>query len=246
MDITKAFVICGGEGTRLRPLTYETPKPMVKVNGVPVIDKVVYELKRNGIADITLAIGYKSEMFMEHFGNGRKFGVNISYSVEDKLLGTGGAIKKALNSCRGISEGEDVLVVNGDNIFDIDVKAMHAVHEKHKALVTIAVKEVDDVTGYGVISEENGVIKKFVEKPDPKEAESKLINLGIYIINSRALMMLPKDEVFSMERDFFAKVPKNETLCAYVSKGIWYPIDTIERYNKASAEWKPEIGILPH
>jgi mannose-1-phosphate guanylyltransferase len=237
--IKKAVVICGGEGTRLRPLTYDTPKPLVKVNGVPVIDNVVRELRRNGIERITMAVGYKKEMFVEHFGDGSGSGLHIDYSIEDKLLGTGGAIKKALEEKALPEKDEDVLVVNGDNIFEIDLKGMHELHSSKGAIATLAVKAVDDITGYGVISVDDGIIRKFVEKPDPKDAESNLINLGIYIFNSGAVHMLPEKESFSMERDFFAKIPDTGRLCAYVSDKIWYPIDTIERYRKASEEWRP-------
>ncbi|MCL4387792.1 nucleotidyltransferase family protein [Candidatus Marsarchaeota archaeon] len=237
--VKKAVVICGGEGTRLRPLTYQTPKPLVKVNGIPVIDNVIRELKRNGIEKITMAVGYKKEMFIEHFGNGSEKGLQIDYSIEDKLLGTGGAIKKALKEKSRPENGEDILVVNGDNIFEINLKAMYELHRSKDAIATLAVKAIDDVTGYGVISVENCIVRKFVEKPDPKDAESNLINLGIYIFNSGAMHMLPDSEAFSMERDFFAKIPGTGRLCAYVSDNIWYPIDTIERYRKASNEWRP-------
>jgi len=237
--IEKAVVICGGEGTRLRPITYETPKPLVKVNGVPIIDKVVSELKANGISDITLAIGYKAKMFMDHFGDGNGFGVRIGYSVEEKPLGTGGAIKKALLEKVNMDTDESVLVANGDNIFEIDLEHMYELHRMHKAIATIAVKRVDDVTGYGVISVENSEIKKFVEKPKKEDAESSLINLGIYIISQDAIADLPKTESFSMERDFFEGMANTGKLYAFVSDKIWYPIDTIERYNKACKEWKP-------
>ncbi len=237
--VTKAVVICGGEGTRLRPMTYDTPKPLVKVNGVPVIDNVFRELKLNGIERITMAVSYKKEMFMDHFGDGSKIGLQIDYSVEEKLLGTGGAIKKALEEKTRPEIGEDVLIVNGDNIFEIDLKKMHDLHRSKSAIATLAVKEVDDVTGYGVINAEDGIISKFVEKPNPREAESRLINLGIYLFNSGAMAMLPDAASFSMERDFFAKISGTGRLCAYISDKIWYPIDTMERYTKASEEWKP-------
>lgn len=239
--VRNAVVMCGGEGTRLRPLTYETPKPLVKVNGVPVIDKVVAELVKNGITDITMAIGYKADMFTSHFGDGKTFGASIKYSIEDKLLGTGGAVRKALAENIVLEDGESVLVANGDNIFDIDLESMYALHKAKGAMATIAVKSIDDVTGYGVVSVESNVIKNFVEKPDPKEAESKLINLGIYLLRGDAVRALPQKEVFSMEREFFAPMSKTGRLCAFVSDQIWYPIDTLERYNKACAEWKPRI-----
>jgi NDP-sugar pyrophosphorylase family protein len=237
--IEKAVVICGGEGTRLRPMTYETPKPLVKVNGVAVIDNIVSELKANGISNITLAIGYRAEMFMEHFGDGSRFGVKVDYSVEKKLLGTGGAIKKALLEKVDLKLGENVLVANGDNIFGIDLMRMNELHRPHNAMATIAVKSVEDITGYGVISVENDEVKKFVEKPKPEEAESTLINLGIYILNQSAIAELPETEAFSMERDFFEKLADTGKLYAFVSDKIWYPIDTIERYNRACREWKP-------
>ena len=238
-NVKKAIIICGGEGTRLRPMTYDTPKPLVKVNGIPVIDNAVRELKRNGIEKITMAVGYKKEMFIGHFGDGSGMGIDIDYSIEEKLLGTGGAMKKALEEKTLPEAGEDVLVVNGDNIFEIDLNRMHDLHCSKNALATLAVKAADDVTGYGVISVDDGIIRKFVEKPDPKDAESNLINLGIYLFDSGAMHMLPDAGAFSMERDFFTKISGTGRLCAYVSDKIWYPIDTMERYKKASEEWRP-------
>ena len=238
--ISHAIIICGGEGTRLRPLTYKIPKPLVPVNGTAVIDEIVSELVRNGINNITLAVGYKSEMFMEHFGSGSSFGVSVDYSIETEPLGTGGAIKKALSENVKPSN-DDVLVISGDNIIEIDVHAMYALHLSNSALATIAVRRVPDITGYGVVTIESNRIKEFVEKPDPSNAKSDMINMGVYILNGRILGIMPEMKRFSIEKDFFEKVMDKEIICAYETYGLWLPIDTPERYEKACNEWNAKM-----
>ncbi len=241
-----AVIIAGGEGTRLRPLTYEVPKPLMPVKGKPIVEHILDALVHYGAKDVVLAIGYKADMIMDYFKDGSKFGINIMYSVESKTLGTGGAAKKAIeehfkngvNYESGIGEN-DVLIVNGDNLYDINLNEMYKMHKSENAIVTILAKEVEDITGYGVLTMDGNVVRKFVEKPNPANAESHIINAGIYILSAMAIEMMPDKEKFSMERDFFEDIVGREKICAYVSKGQWFPADTMERYEKAILGWKP-------
>ncbi len=242
-----AVIIAGGEGTRLRPLTYEIPKPLIPVKGKPIVEYMVRDLAKNGVNEVVLAIGYKADMIMDYFKDGAGYGIKISYSVENEIMGTGGAAKKAIEEhfikkMHGRDDGAelgDFLVVNGDNLYDINLKAMYRLHKAENAVVTILVKEVNDVTGYGVVTLEGNVIRKFVEKPDPEKAESHMINAGVYMLSAKALDMMPKRKKFSMEREFFQEIVDNEKMCAYVTDGQWFPADTLDRYEKAIMGWKP-------
>ncbi len=230
-----AIMLAGGEGTRLRPITYEIPKPLIPVHGKPVSEHIIWELARNGVRGIVMAIGYKADMIEKHFGDGSALGVNIKYSVEDKPLGTGGAAAAALSAFK--TDGpDDIVITTADNLFEIDLAGMYELHRRAGALATIAVRHVDDVTGYGVVELSDSEITSFIEKPDPKIARSRLINAGIYIIKSAAFSRMP-DAPFSMERDFFHKIAGTGALHAFSMHGRWLPIDTMERYEKAIKEW---------
>ncbi len=229
------IMLAGGEGTRLRPITYEIPKPLIPVHGKPVSEHIIMELARNGVRDIVMAIGYKAEMIERHFGDGSALGVRIKYSVEDKPLGTGGAAAAALSASK--TDGpDDIVVTTADNLFEIDLAGMYELHRRAGALATIAVRHVDDVAGYGVVELSGSEITSFIEKPDPKVTRSRLINAGIYIIRSEAFARMP-DAPFSMERDFFHKIAGTGALHAFSMQGRWLPIDTMERYERAIKEW---------
>jgi mannose-1-phosphate guanylyltransferase len=234
-----AVILSGGEGTRLRPITYEIPKPMIPVKGKPILEHLVLELKRNGVKNLVVTLGYKPEAIEKYFKHGEKFGLRIDYSIENEALGTGGATKLAVTHQMGSIDGSDILVVNGDNLIEIDLKAMYKLHCKEKAFVTLAVKRVGNVEGYGVITVDGNVIKNFVEKPDPKDAESNIINIGVYMLSPEAIRMLPEQKKFSMERDFFQPMVSRYKFCAYEMGGQWFPSDTMERYGKAILGWKP-------
>ncbi|MDD2758081.1 MAG: nucleotidyltransferase family protein [Patescibacteria group bacterium] len=229
----RAIILAGGLGTRLRPLTETTPKPLLPVKGRPIIEHAILNFKKHGVNDIVLSIGYMAEKIKEYFGHGEKFGVNISYCVEDAPLGTGGALKKA---SAGINE--TFLAINGDNLADFDWTTALAVHKKNNAKITLALFPVADVTQYGIARLQDGKILEFVEKPSVERAPSNLNNAGGYIIEADALSILPEG-VSSIERDCFEKLAGEGVVSAHLHTSQWYPTDTLEKYRHADDNFIP-------
>jgi|SRR3989344_3063826 len=229
----QAIILAGGLGTRLRPLTENTPKPLLLVKQRPIIEHAVLNFKKHGILDMVLSIGYKAEQIMEYFGDGSKWGVNIEYSIEDQPLGTGGAIKKA-------TEGivETFVAINGDNLADFDWSGALETHRENKAKVTLTLFPVSDVTQYGIARLVNGEIVEFVEKPSVEKAPSNLNNAGGYIIEPEALDILPEG-ISSIERDCFEKLAGTGVVFAHIHTSQWYPTDTLEKYSYANINFEP-------
>ncbi len=234
MGVENAIILAGGKGTRLRPLTFDLPKPLIKVRGKPLVEYAIEELERNNIKRIYLSIGYKANKIIEYINHRRKFGAQIDFIIESKSLGTGGAIKYALSQIEGY---DDIVIVNANTIFKINLEDMYFYHKRSGALITIGSTVVDDVTGFGVIEEENGKIISFVEKPDPKRAKTNTINSGIYILNKKALEKMPKEKSFSLEKDFLEKICLKEPIYHYpISRFI--TVNDIEQYKKAEEAMK--------
>ena len=235
--LTTAIILAGGKGTRLRPLTYEIPKPLVPIKGKPILYHTLEELKRNGIENVIIAAGYKADSVIKVLGDGDKFGLNISYSVENRPLGTGGGLRKACDLVKDFP----VLVINGDNLFHMDIPSFFKFHSSTKlsseVIGTIALTTVEDTTGYGVVELEGSKIKKFYEKPERKP-KSKLINAGIYIAEKELVEMIPRNKFFSIEKQLFEKLAEQDKLAGYIFNGPWYPTDTFERYELAIKKWK--------
>ncbi|MBI5221649.1 MAG: nucleotidyltransferase family protein [Candidatus Magasanikbacteria bacterium] len=229
----KAIILAGGLGTRLRPLTDITPKPLLPIKGKPIIEHAILNFKKHGIKDIILSIGYKADTIKEYFGNGEKFGVNINYAVEDQPLGTGGALKLA---SAGVNE--TFVAINGDNLADFDWTAAIETHRKNQAKVTLQLFPVEDVTKFGIARLAEGKIVEFIEKPTVEQAPSNLNNAGGYILEADALDILP--EGFCMiERDCFEKLASTGVVFAHHHDGQWFPTDTIEKYTHADENFNP-------
>lgn len=229
----KAIILAGGLGTRLRPLTDTTPKPLLPVKGKPIIEHAILNFKKHGIEDIVLSIGYKADTIKEYFGDGSKHGVRISYCIEDQPLGTGGALKMA---SKGI--GETFVAINGDNLADFDWTAAIDTHKKNSAKVTLQLFPVEDVTKFGIARLDDGRIIEFIEKPTVEQAPSNLNNAGGYILEPEVLEVLP--EGFCMiERDCFEKLAATGVVFAHHHEGQWFPTDTIEKYSLADREFNP-------
>ena len=234
-----AIILAGGEGTRLRPLTEDTPKPLIPVNGKPVLAYILEELEREGIREVLVSIGYKGEKivdFLKEVGSKRK--IRITYVQEEKALGTGGALRFALKKIT--KDYKDVFVINGDDLFTLDLASMYELHLKEEAYVTLAVKRVDDISGYGVLEISEKRITRFIEKPDTSTMHDKsgIINIGKYIFSSQALNALPNLDIFPLEKGFLEGAVSTEKIMAFTSEGIWMPIDTPERYKKAIETWR--------
>jgi len=231
--LKKAVILTGGLGKRLKSLTNNLPKPMLLIQGRPILYYAIENLRKQNISEIILSVGYKAEKIIDYFGDGKEFGVNISYSKEEKPLGTGGAIKLAAKNIK-----EDFIVLNGDNVADFNFYKMYKIHKRNQAKITLALYPVEDVTKFGIAEIEGEKIKKFIEKPKIEEAPSNLNNAGAYIINPEILEILPNG--FSMiEKDCFEKLAPKGVIFAYQHTGQWFPTDDIEKYNLCQKLFKP-------
>ena len=183
----KAMVLAAGLGTRLRPITYEMPKPMVPVLNRPVMEHIVRLLGRHGFAEAIANLHWFPELIEAHFGDGSEFGIELSYSPEAQLLGTSGGVRNVAGFL-----GDSFLIISGDALSDIDLTAMREFHEAHDGVATLATKRVDDTSQFGVaITGADGRIQGFQEKPDPAEALSDLANCGIYMFRKEIFDFFP-------------------------------------------------------
>ncbi len=183
----RAMVLAAGLGTRLRPITYDMPKPMVPVLNRPVMEHILLLLARHGFTETIANLHWFPELIEAHFGDGSQLGVELSYSPEEQLLGTSGGVRNAAGFL-----GDSFLIISGDALTDLDLTAMREFHESHDGIATLATKRVDDTSQFGVaITGADGRIQGFQEKPDPAEALSDLANCGIYMFRSEIFDFFP-------------------------------------------------------
>lgn len=217
-----AIVLVGGEGTRLRPLTYATPKQLLPVAGVPMLDRAVGHLAAHGVDSVVLSMGYKADAFVAAYPDGKCAGVPLTYVVEDEPLDTGGAIAYAADTA-GVAER--FVVVNSDVLTDMDLRAVVNHHASIGALATIALTPVEDPSRFGVVvTDADGRVTAFVEKPAAGTAPTNLINAGIYVMEPAALHSIERGRRVSVEREVFPAMVDNGTLFALACEGYW--IDT--------------------
>ncbi len=223
----KAVILVGGEATRLRPLTINTPKAMVPVLNTPLLEHVIRYLSSHQIKDITLAQSHLAQSIESYFGDGSQFGVKLSYTVEAVPLGTAGAVKNAESYL-----DETFLVLNGDVFTDLDIKAMIDFHQERRAKATIALTPVDDPTSYGLIeTDAQGRVTRFLEKPELSEVTTNMINAGIYLLEAEVLTQIPPQTKVSIEREVFPRLlERGEPVYAYPSSAYWIDIGAPEKY----------------
>ena len=228
--LKKAYILAGGKGTRLRPITYEIPKPMVPIKGRPILEHTIELLRKYDVREVIISIGYLGNKIREYFGDGSKFGVKITYIEEDEEMGTAGALRLAKPLL-----DEPFLMFNGDNLVNIDIDSFYEFHRDGGGLATIALTTVDNPTSYGVAVLKGSRIKAFIEKP--KTPPSKLINAGVYVLEPEVIDLVPKG--YSMiELEVFPKILEKNKLLGYPFEGQWFPTDNTERYEKAIKEWR--------
>lgn len=183
----RAMVLAAGLGTRLRPITYEMPKPMVPVLNRPVMEHILRLLVRHGFTETIANLHWFPDVIEAYFGDGGELGVELSYSPEERLLGTSGGVRNAAGFL-----GDSFLVISGDALTDLDLTAMREFHESHDGIATLATKRVEDTSQFGVaITGADGRIQGFQEKPDPAEALSDLANCGIYMFRAEIFDFFP-------------------------------------------------------
>ncbi|MDR0841194.1 MAG: NTP transferase domain-containing protein [Christensenellaceae bacterium] len=229
----RAIIMAGGEGKRLRPLTCTDPKPMVPLLNKPVIDYCVELLAAHGIRDITATLHYLPNKIRDYLGDGGAHKARISYSLEDKPLGTAGSVRLAAGEAQGT-----LLVLSGDALTDVDLTAALQTHTARKAAVTIILKRVQAPTEYGVVlMNEEGAITRFLEKPQLSEVFSDLANTGIYILEPEALKLVPKDARFDFACDLFPLLLKrNMPIYGHVTDRYWCDIGDLRQYLAAQRD----------
>ena len=223
----KAVILVGGEGTRLRPLTYHTPKPMVPVLNVPFLEHVIRNLKEHNITEIVMAQYYLAASMRDYFGDGSKLGVKLYYVMEESPLGSAGAVKNV----------EDFLdctffVLNGDIIHNRDLTALLKYHRQHRAKATIVLTPVANPTLYGVVeTDKRGRVTRFIEKPKPEEVSTNMINAGTWVVEPEVLQRIPPGTKFSFERDLFPQILVDGLpFYAYPTDNYWMDTGTPENY----------------
>jgi mannose-1-phosphate guanylyltransferase len=229
----KAVVLVGGEGTRLRPLTYHTPKPLLPIANVPFIERQLTWLAGHGVDEVVLSLGYLPEAFQAHFASGTFGSMTVRWVIETEPLGTAGGIRFA---AEGIDER--VVVCNGDVLTDLDLSALVHFHDERGAEATIALTQVSDPSAFGVVpTRDDGEVVAFVEKPPPGRAPTNWINAGTYVLEPSVLQRIPSRLTVSIERETFPRMLDTpRRLFAQHSDAYWLDIGTPRKYAEAQAD----------
>jgi NDP-sugar pyrophosphorylase family protein len=231
----RALILAAGEGNRLRPLTLDCPKPMLPVGGRPILEHLVDLLRRHGIKEIAINLHYRAERIAEHFGNGRRFGVDITYSLEPQLLGSAGAARKL-----DWYFTEPFVVMYGDVLADVDVSALVDAHSVFGGLVTLALYEVEDPSRCGIVElGPDERIVRFVEKPAPGMIHGTLANAGLYVVDPAVLRFIPPGRPYDFGSDLFPML-LSEGLPLYGQRADGYLLDigAPDRYAQAEQDWR--------
>ncbi len=229
--VRKAIILAGGKGTRMRPLTYEMPKPMIPLKGKPLVQHIIELCRKYEVREIIMSVGYMGDKIRDHFGDGSHLGVDIRYVYEDEELGTAGPLLLAKERLDG-----PFLMFNGDVLSDIDLGDLISFHAEQNGLATIALTQVEDTSSFGVARLKGHRIVGFVEKPKGGE-DSKLINAGVYVLEPEVLGYIPKGKSM-LERDVFPKLSDEGKLYGYPFDGQWFDTGTPEAYERAIKNWK--------
>ena len=239
----QALILAGGEATRLRPLTSSFPKPVVPLAGRPFITYMIEWLRRHGVDEAVLSCGFMADGVRAVLGDGAQLGLRLHYVEEPRPLGTGGALKLAENLLE-----DRFLMLNGDQLTDIDLTAQLRQHEQTGARATIALIAVEDPSAYGLVRRRDDLsVSGFLEKPNPDEIDTNLVNAGVYVLERSVLSdMAPAGTRISIERDVFPRLV-DDGLFGYEASGYWMDIGTPRRYLQATydildGEIMTEIG----
>jgi len=222
------ILMVGGLGTRLRPLTDNTPKPMLKVGGKPILQTIIEKFVGYGFVNITLCVGYKSNIIQDYFQDGSKFGANITYILEEQRMGTAGAL-----SLLSVRPTEPFFVMNGDLLTNVNFEHLLTYHLENSALATMCVREYDFQVPFGVVELENGNIKKIEEKP----THNFFVSAGIYMLSPDTLKYIPENIFYDMPTLFEEMIAKNEHLISFPIREYWLDIGRLEEYEKANNEY---------
>ena len=240
----RAVVLVGGFGTRLRPLTYAIPKPLLPVANIPIVEHVVANLGRGGVTEAVLALGFKPDGFLAAYPDGVCAGVKLVYSVEPEPLDTAGAIAFAARLA-GIDD--TFVVANGDVLTDLDVGSLVAFHRAHGGEGTIHLTPVDDPSAFGVVpTDDQGRVQAFIEKPRRETAPTNLINAGTYVLEPGVIGRVPDGRKVSIERVTFPAMVADRVLYAMATDDYWLDLGRPEPYLQANLDvldgWRAHLG----
>lgn len=238
----KAVIMAGGEGTRLRPLTINRPKPMVALVDRLALHHIIELLKMHGFTDIVITVQYLANVLQDYFGDGSNYGVNISYSLEEVPLGTAGSVKNAEHLLT-----EPFLVISGDALTDFNLTEIINFHFERGAMATMTLTRVPNPLDYGVIiTNENGDVEQFLEKPSWGEVFSDTVNTGIYVLDPAVLEYIPKNKKVDWSADVFPRMLRNgDILLGYTTQGYWTDVGNIEEYMRACNDYLSGKVNLP-
>lgn len=223
----KGLILAGGKGTRLRPLTLNTPKPIVPVANAPFLLYQIDLMLSAGIHEVILSLSYQPRKIEDLLKDGTDYGVSIRYAVEGSPLGTGGAFKNAEEHLDATT-----VVFNGDILTGVDLAAVIRKHKESGAVATIVLTPVDNPSAYGLVeTASDGSVRRFIEKPGPDEITCNTINAGVYVLESSVLRYIPKDEPYSFERGLFpALLERKERVISFILDKYWIDIGTPKKY----------------
>jgi D-glycero-alpha-D-manno-heptose 1-phosphate guanylyltransferase len=238
--VHEAIVLAGGQGTRLRSVVNDVPKPMALIQGKPFLEILIETFYQKGIKHFILSVGYLSDVIIKHFAN-RYSNIRISFFVEDEPLGTGGAIRAAMTKV----ESNHALILNGDSLFDIDLTAVDRPISNINDPIIFA-RQVDDVSRYGQIFHEGCKMKGYLEK---KGVGPGCVNGGVYVFHKNMLNHFKSQKNFSVEEAFFSRIPQEQDANLIISDGYFIDIGIPESYARAQLELLPylnqdELGVL--
>ncbi|MEU8522713.1 NDP-sugar synthase [Streptomyces sp. NBC_01216] len=236
--MTEAILLVGGKGTRLRPLTVNTPKPMVPAAGVPFLTHQLARARAAGVEHIVLATSYLAEVFEPHFGDGSSLGLSLEYVTEEEPLGTGGAIRNVAERLRS-GPDEPVLIFNGDILTGLDIGALVATHESSGADVSLHLTRVEDPRAFGLVpTDETGRVTAFLEKPQtPEEIVTDQINAGAYVFRRSVIDTIPAGRPVSVERETFPELlAQGAHLQGMVDSTYWLDLGTPQAFVRGSAD----------
>jgi mannose-1-phosphate guanylyltransferase/phosphomannomutase len=227
----KAVVMAGGEGTRLRPLTSNQPKPMVPIVGKPCMEHILELLREHGFEDVIVTVAFLPQAIRSYFGTGESVGLNVEYSVEESPLGTAGSVRLASGKL-----DDTFLVISGDALCDVDLSALVAAHREKGAAVTIGLKSVDNPLEFGiVVTDEDGRVERFLEKPSWGQVFSDTINTGIYVLEPEVLRHVPTDRPYDFSKELFPLLLEmGRPIYGHVCEGYWQDIGNLDQYRQAN------------
>ncbi len=231
--------MAGGRGKRLGQLTEKLPKPLLPIDNIPTISRVMRCCERAGIKHTVITTGYLGEKIKERY-KGIFRSIHLDYSHEESPLGTAGGVKAAAK----IGESGDILVLSGDAVYEGDITRLISLHYKKSADVTIGAKAVEDVTGYGVIVGKNSKIEGFVEKPKREESPSNIVNTGMYVISEKVLSEIPDGEYDFGHQLFPVLLEKGFSLCYAPLDGYWCDIGSVEAYYNCNMRYSGGKNVI--